>query len=203
RARACADASSSRSTAPWRELSRGGEIRRARSGAAFPDAIALLLDHVLTDYFLVAKKGAAGGFEEQRNILRSHDDSFSSQPSCACFGIDLAQEPCERLEVDTQVRQSPCGVELERIAELVPRPRGYSSRGSVGPVDGHEDIDTHPVLMASMRTDASASGPSRLADDEAAPALGLCVHREGRYQRVAHFVVDVLASERRTEERVG
>lgn len=140
--------------------------------------------------------------QHERHELRREDDPPDAEPVPGGLTIDFQQQGCEGLEVDPAIVPLAPMVELEPVAEPVPRPGAdLGSLTSPGP-ERHEHVHRHPVLVRAVRPEPPSPWPAGLAHDEPAPVLGPRPRGEGGEERVADPPVDVLPAQRRPEERV-
>ncbi|ABC82067.1 hypothetical protein Adeh_2297 [Anaeromyxobacter dehalogenans 2CP-C] len=140
--------------------------------------------------------------QDERHELRREDDPPDAEPMPGGLAIDFQQQGREGLEVDPTVVALAPMVELEPVAERVPRPRADLGRVAAPGPERHEHVHRHPVLVRAVRPEPPSPWPAGLAHDEPAPALGPRPRGEGGQERVAHAAVYVLPAQRRPEERV-
>src|SRR5262249_30825106 len=106
------------------------------------------------------------------------------------------------VEVDVDRSELAGLVELERVAELVPRPGWHPNRVTVGSIDRHEDVDREPVLVGSMWPEPSPVRPAALARHEHPLRFGSGAGCDRGNAGVATSIVNVLTTEGGAEKRI-
>ena len=76
-------------------------------------------------------------------------------------GAELDEEHREIVEVHAEVAETALGVEIDPVAEAVPRPGAEYLGAPLGVAHGHEDVHAHPSRARAARSGLRAASPSR------------------------------------------